>query len=61
MEALIDKHQSALISVKPTGRICMTRQLSGPKTASMRVRNSSSMSFGTKACTVPPKPPPWIR
>ena len=45
----------------PTGRIERTWQLPSPIAWSMPSRNVSSMSRGTKACTVPANPPPCTR
>ena len=47
-----------LSSYPPTGRIERTWHIFSPNTFSIFVLNSSSISSGTNACTVPAKPPP---
>ena len=46
------------LSYPPTGRIERTWHIFSPNTFSIFVLNSSSISSGTNACTVPAKPPP---
>ena len=45
----------------PSGRMERTWQRPSPKMASMLALNPARSSTGTKACTVPAKPPPWTR
>ena len=45
----------------PSGRIFSTWQRPAPRIFSMLVLKSASISTGTKACTVPAKPPPCTR
>ena len=54
-------HSCTSISTPPWGRMLSPWHAPSPNTPSMPTRNASRISKGTKAWTVPAKPPPWTR